>query len=478
MTEKAIKTLTLTGLFASFMYLQFVVLRLANGAGSGFLSVERQEQVYYWLQVFVILGFLAYAFLHRRAGSGRTETAVLRIALAGLFAGTVFLLLGSSSPVYLAVCFAALLCLGFTGGAVYRHMALQLKAGGPAALSMGFGCALATALQYLLQLRFTVVPLLLAFAAASAAWLFYSLRPESAGAESLLTNGCAGASAGIDVSGTTVSQHADLRRPVTGRTLLFVCLITAAILLFTGFYNSYIHHLQVVSGYTAYNVYTWPRLVWIPCYIFFGFLGSRREGRLVPLAALCFGLVALLNTVLTGVTGAYWLNMCLFYAAIAASVSYYDLRFWRLAHDTRHPALWACMGRVLDSFMVILQGVLHLGSLTGAVVLSLDIAALAAVIVLMSISGDLDFRVPEKASAAAVPPDEDERLSCLTDRFGFTPKEAAVFRELVLTEKDQRAMAESLEISLRTLQAHITSLYRKTGTGNRAGLIRMFRETE
>ena len=65
MSEKQKHTITLTGLFASYMFLQFTVLGLGNHAGEGWLSTGRRELVYYTLQVFVILGFLAYAAADR-----------------------------------------------------------------------------------------------------------------------------------------------------------------------------------------------------------------------------------------------------------------------------------------------------------------------------------------------------------------------------------------------------------------------------
>lgn len=65
MSEKMKKDLSLTGLFAAFMFLQLTVSGLGNRAGEGCLSTERREFVYYALQVFVILGFFAYAAADR-----------------------------------------------------------------------------------------------------------------------------------------------------------------------------------------------------------------------------------------------------------------------------------------------------------------------------------------------------------------------------------------------------------------------------
>ncbi len=175
-------------------------------------------------------------------------------------------------------------------------MSLETAAGEKTARSMGLGCAAAVALQFLLQLQWGVTPLLPVALLGALVWLTLSLLrtpPEPRPAEA-----------------------AEAAKP---RQLLFACLIAATFVLFTSFYNGYIHHLQIRTGYTDYNVYSWPRLLQIPCYLLFAAIGDIRRGRLVPIAALCIALVAMLNSVLKG---AYRLNMCLYYCASAAFVSY------------------------------------------------------------------------------------------------------------------------------------------------------------
>ncbi|MBO5551785.1 MAG: hypothetical protein J5966_07480, partial [Lachnospiraceae bacterium] len=67
------RSVRMTALFASFVFLQFTTLGLANHAGEGFLNTEQRELIYYVLQVFVILGFLLHAFFTRLlAGTKRS----------------------------------------------------------------------------------------------------------------------------------------------------------------------------------------------------------------------------------------------------------------------------------------------------------------------------------------------------------------------------------------------------------------------
>ena len=456
MSERAERDLYLTGPFAAFMFLQLVVLGLGNRAGEGYLPTEGRELVYYALQAFVILGFLAYAAADRllRGEDARRKLlcAVLAVFTAG--AGTM-LFAGRGTRFYLTVTYAVMPCLGYLGGTVYRRMSLKTAAGENTARSMGIGCAAAVALQFVLQFQWGVTPVLPAAVLAALVLLAVLLlrspsepRPEGPEAET-----------------------------AAPRQLLFACLIAAAFLLFTSFYNGHIHHLQIQTGYTDYNVYSWPRLLMIPCYLFFAAIGDRRQGKLVPVSALCIALVALLNSVLNGSADAYWLNMCLFYCAIAASVSYYDLTFWRLAQRTKRPALWASMGRILDSGMVLLAGLLHVSALSAAAVLALNIAGLAGMLVLLSVSGGLDLAAPPPAEPAPSLLSEEATFDRMKERYTLTPRETEVLRELVFTEDKQTVINERLSIQVKALQKYVTQLYRKTGATTRSGLMDLYHNT-
>ena len=449
MQKNRANTPVLCAVFGSFMFLQYVILRFCNEAGRGWLSDSWQEFVYYAVQIFVILGFFAHALAKRLIGRAvlRCLLALLLIAAAGLA------LTPTDTALSVVFAFASALLLGCAGGAVYLQMAAQTGAGSRTGAAMGVGCSAAVALQYVLQLRWSVFPLLCVVTAAAFGLLLWLLDAQ------------------------TPQPSADRLRPV--RRLVFPLLLASALTLFCSFYNGYIHHLQIASGYTDYNVYTWPRLLWIPAYLFFGFLGDFRRGRLVPLAALCVSAFALLNSVLAGASGSNSLNMCLFYVGIAASVSYYDLTFWRLAPQTKRPALWASAGRALDSLLVLVGGILHISELSAAAVLAVDIVMLVGVIVLMAFNGDFNFAekaaAPDAAAAAA--PQADP-FPLLQTRYALTQAELRVLRELVLTEDKQSAIADRLSVKVRTVQANVTSLYRKTGVSTRAGLVQLYRDAK
>ena len=447
-----------TVLFASFMFLQYAVLRMANRAGRGYLSDEAQEKVYLFIQIFAIAGFLSYALFCSLIKDLRTRK-ILQIALLCLcFTGSALMFfLPSGSALYLTLTALTVLFLGFTGGYVYLRMSEAEGAGAGSGLCMGLGCSVGLLLQYFFQLRFEIkIALGISMLAAFCALFSLIIRSRDEHGEKESSSGVCG--------------------KVSVKELICTILIACALLLFTGYYNSYIHHLQVASGYTTYNVYSAPRLLIIPALIVLGAIGDIKKGKFLPISALCVAVIALLNSALVGSDGTYTLNMCLYYVAISAAIAYYDLTFWRLARRTRRPALWASFGRVLDSICVFICLLFSLQSTSIIAVLSLNIAALVLVIIMMAINGDLSFTSEKAVPSSVEEMSGDQIFSQIGSRYSLTPSELRVFRELVLTEDKQAAIGDRLSVSLRTVQANITSIYKKTGVTTRGGLVKLYND--
>lgn len=462
------ESVRLTCFFGAFVFLQFTVLALANHAGEGYLTAGQRDLVYYGLQVFVILGYLLHGLFFRFCKNERVRKGAAYVIFALFFLSVALLLIaGADSLLSVIVSMTSALFLGGIGGAVHVRMSLETVTGAAVARCMGIGSAAAVLLQYLLQIQWGVTPLLPVFM--GAAFLLLILlrkRPQE----------------------ETVPEETATAVHTPSRRIVFAILIAATFILFACFYNETIHHLMIRSGYASANVYSWPRLMLIPGYLLFALIGDRKGGRYVPLTALCIMLIALLNVVLIGDQGAYQFNMCLFYFSIAAFTSYYLLTFWRLAPGTKHPALWAPFGRMLDSGMVLLAGAIHLSALPAAVVLGADIAGVALVIVLMAISGDFNLSKTQTEAEpvlaeAAVPEvrpmrSPEETLIRMRELYALTPRETDVLRELVLTEDKQTVISERLSIQVKTLQDYVTRLYRKTGASTRMGLSDLYHKTQ
>lgn len=490
-------TADLACLFGSFAFLQFTALGLANHAGEGYLSTPLREQVYYALQVFVILGYLLYGLFCRiREGKRVRKTIACGVCGVFFFSVTVMLFAGTASLLNVIASMLAALTLGGLGGAAHHRISMAGASGAKVAWSMGVGSSAAIVLQYLLQIHWGVTPVLPAFLGVAFLLFLFMLRsvsPEAAETEQQYT------------------------KTVSTRRVVSAVLIAATFILFACFYNETIHHLMIQSEYSSANVYSWPRLMLVPIYLLYAVIGDRGNGKYVPIASLCIMLIALLNVVLVGNAGAYWLNMCFFYCAIAAYTCYYLLTFWRLAPGTRHPALWAPFGRMLDSAMVLFTGAIHLSELSAPVVMGMDIAGIVMVLLLMTMDGSFNLLVPDSAlsrnkpeSDSGKPPagsgsdqpaamslsttqedappaqgrevkmdpapmlSPEEGLQRMQEQYGLTLRETEMLRELVTTEDKQTVICERMSIQARTLQYYVTHLYRKTGATTRAGLTELY----
>lgn len=437
--------------FTSFMFVQFVILRLSNQAGRGYLPEAQQERVYLFIQVAAIIGFLGHALFRSFKSTRRLYKPVSVAAIALCLCGALVLLFGSpASKTYLFISGADVLLLGFVGGAVYERLASAETDRKHLGLCIGIGYAVAVLLQFCLQLQWTVVPAIAVFLPLCFAFLAGFLLRDAA----LQTP--------VDEGGAPAFSKS---------APLFSVVITFALLLFTSYYNSYIHHLQIASGYTDYNVYSWPRLLMIPTVIVLGYVGDIRGGQFLPVCTLCVAATALLNTALLG-RDTYLLNMCLYYVALTAVIAYYHVTFLHVAQTAKHPALWACMGRVIDSVSVLITLGLNLSEQSQAVVLVINITALAVVIIMMALSGALDLSASKKPApeAAVNETAEVDPFPIVQENYGITPSELKILRELVLTDDKQEVIASRLDISVSTLRHHVTSLYRKTGAQTRLAL--------
>ena len=456
------KNKTITGilLFAAFMLIQLVTLRLANQAGRGYLETEKQENVYLFIQIIVIAGFLLHTLFLRliggktcpHAGCGGAVITVLAVSAAG--AG-IMLFADEGSAFYLAVTGVSVLCLGFIIGVVYLKLSELISDGARAGACIGCGYAAAVALQYVFQLQWTVKPVLAVLLIVSFIALAFILS--------------------ADLS-TDVQSSKQSDKTVPRTKLLFSVIITLAMFVFTHYYNSYIHQLQIESGYTDYNVYSWPRLLMIPAILLFGLIGDIKNGKFLPISTLCVVVISLVNTSVLG-RETYLLNMCLYYISLSAVVAYYHMTFLRLAPHTKHPALWAAMGRLLDSLFVIISFGLKFSQLSLIAVLIIDIAALAVTVALMAVNGDFIFSKPPEpvriVETVTVPAAGVDPFPKIQKEYGITPSEMKVLRELVLTDDKQDVIAARLNMSVNTLRHHITSIYKKTSVQTRSALCKL-----
>ena len=70
----------------------------------------------------------------------------------------------------------------------------------------------------------------------------------------------------------------------------------------------------------------------------------------------------------------------------------------------------------------------------------------------------------------------NDTLVRIIERYSLTAREGEVLEQLIFTEKSGQEIADSLYISRRVLQRHVSMIYEKTGVKSRVGLFRVYHD--
>ena len=146
----------------------------------------------------------------------------------------------------------------------------------------------------------------------------------------------------------------------------------------------------------------------------------------------------------------------------------------------RIPELWAGMGRTANniSAALITGGSLTLMSSDNnmmKIIVVLFLFVMVSVVMAAYIV-NRKAAVEELEHNATIDLMQKDKLQLFSERYSFTPREIEVFDRLVNTENSIQEIAESLYISRRTCQRHITAIYEKVGVKSRMGLYQVFIE--
>ena len=452
----------LSALFAIYMFEYMVTLTFIDQRSAVITGPVWQLYLHYIDYALVALGFASFALL-RRVTEQFTFRRVLLLLPSVAYGCTVLLLfiLGDVTAFSISAMGAAYF-LGLLGGMVYFCMAAALADNPKTGRVMALGASAAVLLQYLLQEYWHItagIPGALVLGFCAAVYLTVR-RPWE-----WLTEDCLPYEA----------PKPEKARAMTG-TLARLCLNVLCLYAIGTTYDRQMMLLNVQSGYEDYNFYAWPRLFTIVGYLLVGGLSDIWGGKLLSVATLCAALAALMNPVLFGDPAYYAVNMCLFYLYLGASLSYYNLAFWRVAPRTGWPELWAGMGRISTNLFSALLTLVPVGRLSMAAAIGAAVVLFGVLVVSMAMGGELTLTRPAQPKAPELT--QEQKISAYCRRCAFTPRETEVFERLVTTEDCVQEIADQLFISRRVLQRYIASIYQKTGTKTRAVLYKSCMEPD
>ncbi len=273
---------------------------------------------------------------------------------------------------------------------------------------------------------------------------------------------------------------------------------------------------------TEIDMYGWQRRTAILGYFCIGFFADFKKHKYLDIFVAAIICMYMLGTF---AAENYGIRLAFFYFIAGVYTGYLNLAFWFIAPKTRHPDIWASLGRVLSFFegiAAIGYGFITKGSfaeqmLTGGMVVTLMLLmyfmknkGTETGISFEDNNGDNECgtkstdevgTIADCMNNEAANPDDatgedaietndtvtgdslnaqkkydEERFNKFCDDRRMTPRERDVMRLLLNSDKNMKLLAEQLGISERMLYRYMNSLYEKVGTENRAGLVRKYYE--
>ena len=251
-------------------------------------------------------------------------------------------------------------------------------------------------------------------------------------------------------------------------------------------------------------VEVWPRLVVAICGVAAGILFDIDRRRHMGTVVLCVAFLATAAALAAGSGSNITVCRVAFYAASGIFAVFSLSLFIWLAAYMKVPQLWAGMGRIIRNVVALVITIpsAALAQTNHQMLTSLSFVLFAAVLILMTRAGmlapDYEERIssyskkstgaeetPKQECAGesdqepfrqASPRTPEKILATFCESYGLTKRESDVLAAVVADEQPLKYVADNLGIGLRTVQHHLTSLYKKTGTQTRAGLTARFIE--
>lgn len=455
-----------------------------------------------------VVGFLTYAPISKLAGGRRALRAVEAV---GAIAALITIAAAESAlAMQIAGCIAFFL-LGSLGAEAHWSMARAFE--GSPSLAKGAGAAYAAGilLQFLSNQFVSAgiagaavlcigVAALAVFAAAG------ECGEETAGQKSDGTTGeHAGGPVATESSGQITRQEQSIRTslaaltkkahpeqtdtgsqqsaPGGAKTAIRAVWLLVLVVLLACMFSTLDNVVTLANAQGSISVETWPRLFLAASGLAAGVLFDIRERRYMGFIMFAVTVLSTISILAVEAGASPVIGLIVFYVSSGFFVTFFTTTFLQLAPRMRTPQLWAGMGRAANNLCAFtVSGVSMM--LTQSGIAAVMIASLILfVLVSVAFVGAGLFRLPSTVGereaiqaglAAAAAPTPEEVQAEFISRSGLTPREEEVLRAVTADERPLKQVADDLEISLRMVQRHLTSIYSKTDTQTRAGLTRAF----
>ena len=406
-------------------------------------------------------GFVLYALFEHFCKDRLKEVCFIFIALLSVLC-MAFIYMGTT---YTAVFFAGLvlfLLLGLTGSAVFYTSMCRMKTEQYLARTVGISYALGILLQFvnnnLIRSELAEMIVLSVFLLILIALL---LKWDYCKEDKVQTNLSLSDEEGNDVNGKIVG-------------ILLILLV----LLMTCIFSTLDNAVTLVHSSGEMDIGQWPRILLAFSGLVAGFVFDFKNRKYMGIIMYCVMVLSTICIAVLRFSGSFLVGLIVFYLSTGFFAVFFTCGFMEISRYMKVPKLWAGMGRAVNNMTaaVIANPVLLLLSSDRDLVTIVLILVLFVAVSIVAVMYTFQKKIflEELIATVAEEINDEEKLRNFSELFSFTERESEVFDRLVNTEDNNQEIAESLFVSRRTLERHISAIYEKTGVKSRIGLLNLY----
>ena len=277
------------------------------------------------------------------------------------------------------------------------------------------------------------------------------------------------------------------KNPEVSREDRIISIITVAVIsIIIGLQDGVITYIDSIG---KINVYGIPRIFYIIGILVAGYIADKKNGKYLSIVTIFWVFIAICGIVFFKNEKMYIINIILIFILSGFYVMYLTIKFIKISPFTKRPELWAGIGRIVRSIttsIVVIPSniILKLYGNDYLIIISIMFSTILLVTLYKELSNifvkeytsniekiknnienEIEQKIKEKQSI-----DIEEFIS----KYKFTQREKEVCILILKENKKTKEISEDLYISERSVQRHLTNIYRKTNTSSRNELYNLF----
>lgn len=262
-----------------------------------------------------------------------------------------------------------------------------------------------------------------------------------------------------------------------GVSAIMICLIILVALI-TFIFSTLDNAVTLYHASGAADIGQSPRILLALSGLVAGFLFDIKERKYMSIIMYCVMILSTICLVIIQFSAPFLIGLTVFYLSAGFFAVFFTASFMEIAEYTKTPSLFAGLGRAVNNITAaaITGGSLSLlSSNNNILIIIVELILFTAISIVMLIyTVKRNEIIAEAKIESTKKADSEEKFKMINEDYSFTPREAEVFKLLVTTDNDLQTIADEMYISKRTLERHITSIYKKTQTKSRIGLLAIF----